>query len=287
MKIKLFEDWIFENNKKNPEDKSLYKGIKTFLNKIEYQTSADISNKANIIFNEFDKLNKKQKYDAHQALKTIAYLNDVDLLINPYYCALDLGYYSELPSYSYTEENKPDLSQLPIDTVKFCVRWFVHSGLSLEGACAMVGNLWRESYLNPYQKQIETGPGRGLAQWTLGDRWDTYMNTFFSKFKASHSSLRYMNPYHIEPQLAFVMYELKTTYRGVYNTLISSGDIEGKTIKVLKIYEAPRDKDKLEEHNVRVGLAKKVYQVALSDNKIPAIFNIVAILKNFDRRLFS
>jgi hypothetical protein len=287
MRIKLFEEWILEGTKKSPEDRDLFKEIQIFLNTIESPAAVNISNKANAIYTEFDRLNAKQRYDAKEALKTSHYLKDVDLMVNPFLCALDLRYYSELPTYSYTKENRPKLTELPEDTVKVCVRWFVHAGISLEGACALVGNLWRESYLNPHQKQINGGPGRGLAQWSLDDRWSTYINNFFPKFKSSHTMLRNINQYHIEPQLAFVLYELKNDYRNVYNSLLSPGDLDGKTIKVLKEYEVARDKDKAEEQNTRIGLAKKAFAIASNDSKIPVISNIVQILKNADRNLFS
>ncbi len=287
MYIKLFEEWILEGTKKSPEDRDLFKEIKIFLNTMESPASTNISNKANAMFNEFDRLNAKQKYDAKQALKTSHYVKDIDLMINPFFCALDLRYYSELPTYSYTNENRPKLSELPEDTVKVCVRWFVHAGLSLEGACALVGNLWRESYLNPYQKQINGGPGRGLAQWSVDDRWNTYISNFMPKFKSSHSSLSNLNRYNIESQLAFILYELKNDYRNVYNALLTSGDLEGKTIKVLKEYEVARDKDLGKEQNLRIGLARKAYAISANDSKIPVINNIVQILKNADRTLFS
>jgi len=287
MYIKLFEEWILEGTKKSPEDRDLFKEIKIFLNTMESPASINISNKANAMFNEFDRLNAKQKYDAKQALKTSHYVKDIDLMINPFFCALDLRYYSELPTYSYTNKNRPKLSELPEDTVKVCVRWFVHAGLSLEGACALVGNLWRESYLNPYQKQINGGPGRGLAQWSVDDRWNTYISNFMPKFKSSHSSLSNLNKYNIESQLAFILYELKNDYRNVYNALLTSGDLEGKTIKVLKEYEVARDKDLGKEQNLRIGLARKAYAISANDSKIPVINNIVQILKNADRTLFS
>lgn len=288
MYIKLFEEWIKDTkNLPGSPNYDTFKNLNLFLKTMEGPGSKSVSNKVENFYNEFERLNKNQKFAAQDALKTIAYLKDVNLVINPYYCAMDLRYSQELPSYSYTKKNRPKLTELPVDTVKFCVRWFVQSGLSFDGACALVGNLWRESYLNPYQKQINGGPGRGLAQWTLDDRWITYNSDFFPKFKAGHTMLKNIDKYHIESQLAFVVYELKTEYRDVYNMLITNGNINEKTVTILKKYEIARDKNKAEEQNLRISLALKVREIASADNKIPIIANVVHILKTANLKLFA
>ena len=289
MRITSFEQWINESEKSKEGRINLdtFKEIQYFLKSAEAPGSTSVSTKVDNFYNEFDRLNKTQKHLAKEALKTAGYLRDVELVINPVYCAMDLRYSQEIPNYSYTSSNRPKLSNLPEDTVKFCVRWFVHSGLSLEGACALVGNLWRESYLNPFQKQIEGGPGRGLAQWSVDERWSTFVSSFFPKFRSGHTMLTNITPYHIESQLAFIVYELKNSYREVYNSLVTIGNIENKTIQVLKYYEVARDKDVPSEQNKRISLAKKCYAIASGDDKLPIINNIVQILKNTNRDLFA
>ena len=48
-------------------------------------------------------------------------------------------------------------------------------GFNTNQTAAIIGNLYHESKLNPSQKQYGKGPGRGLAQYTKGDKRYEYM----------------------------------------------------------------------------------------------------------------
>ena len=48
-------------------------------------------------------------------------------------------------------------------------------GFNTNQTAAIIGNLYHESKLNPSQKQYDKGPGRGLAQYTKGDKRYEYM----------------------------------------------------------------------------------------------------------------
>ena len=48
-------------------------------------------------------------------------------------------------------------------------------GFNTNQTAAIIGNLYHESKLNPNQKQYGRGPGRGLAQYTKGDKRYEYM----------------------------------------------------------------------------------------------------------------
>lgn len=52
--------------------------------------------------------------------------------------------------------------------------FFVGKGLTTRQAAGIVGNLIVESGMDPDIEQIGGGPGRGIAQWSAGGRWDTY-----------------------------------------------------------------------------------------------------------------
>jgi Phage tail lysozyme len=84
----------------------------------------------------------------------------------------------------------------------------LYANISVEGATAIVANVWAESYLNPLQNQFEGGPGRGIVQWTNTERWSTYLNTFLPLFKAQNSTTAKYNWYDLDPQLCFIMDEL-------------------------------------------------------------------------------
>lgn len=54
-------------------------------------------------------------------------------------------------------------------------RYFVAKGLTERQAAGVIGNLVQESGVNPTSIQ-PGGPGRGIAQWSVGGRWDTDTN---------------------------------------------------------------------------------------------------------------
>jgi hypothetical protein len=193
---------------------------------------------------------------------------------------------SPFPKKPYNKGEEPDLNQLPSESVKFAARWLVSHGLSLEGASALIGNLWRESYLNPRQLQIVgkslSGPGKGLAQWTDstltktksddgGARWDYYQNQFFPSLKNSHNFWKDYELMDAEPQLSYIIYELKKDYPGVWRELSSPGSISSKSNAVLKRYEVAAKRNDPEEQNFRTNLSEKVYSLIKGDKKLASL----------------
>lgn len=188
------------------------------------------------------------------------------------------------PKMPYGKTDQPDLYAIPEDLAKFIVRWFVSSGMSLEGAAATAGNLWRESYFNPTQLQISTsgspkGPGRGLAQWTDStltkkptddgrQRWDHYSDEFFPALKRSHVFWKDSKVDDLEPQLAYVVHEMREKFPGVWRNMTSPGSVSQKAIDVLKKYEISKDRDKKEEQNFRSNLAERIYKIASTDKML-------------------
>ena len=59
------------------------------------------------------------------------------------------------------------------DNDKVAFDFFLAKGLSPEQAAGIVGNLDQESGMDPEIEQSGGGPGRGIAQWSAGGRWDT------------------------------------------------------------------------------------------------------------------
>lgn len=187
------------------------------------------------------------------------------------------------PKTPYTPRNQPDLYDIPENLALFIVKWFVSSGMSLEGAAATAGNLWRESYFNPTQLQIVSGkpvgPGRGLAQWTDStltkkptddgrQRWDYYNNEFFPMLKRSHPFWKNSNVNDLEPQLAYITYEMREDFPGVWRSMKSPGSVSQKAIEVLRKYEISKDRDQKEEQNFRANLAEKIYTLAKNDKDL-------------------
>ena len=83
--------------------------------------------------------------------------------------------------------------------------FFLGKGLTSFQAAGIVGNLDQESNFDPNAVQ-QGGPGRGIAQWSVGGRWDT---------DGSDNAEWYANKqgesvWSLQLQLEFVWYELAT-----------------------------------------------------------------------------
>ncbi|MFO0759865.1 MAG: phage tail tip lysozyme [Byssovorax sp.] len=89
---------------------------------------------------------------------------------------------------------------------KIAFDFFLAKGLTPVQAAGIVGNLDQESGMSPTIAQYGGGPGRGIAQWSAGGRWDTDYHDNVAwyagqKGKSIHS---------LELQLEFIWYELTT-----------------------------------------------------------------------------
>jgi hypothetical protein len=82
--------------------------------------------------------------------------------------------------------------------------YFVAKGLTEIQAAGIVGNLMQESSLSPTAVQ-PGGPGRGIAQWSVGGRFNVG-----SKSLTSFANARGLNRWALSTQLDFIWYELAT-----------------------------------------------------------------------------
>lgn len=62
------------------------------------------------------------------------------------------------------------------DNVKAAYQYFMRKGLTPVQSAGIVGNLMQESGVNPTSNQNNGGKGRGIAQWTVDERWVTLQN---------------------------------------------------------------------------------------------------------------
>lgn len=112
--------------------------------------------------------------------------------------------------------------------------YFVARGLTKRQAAGIVGNLDQESGMDPTIKQYGGGPGRGIAQWSVGGRWDTY---------SGDNEVHYTNVvlgvsrYNLTGQLKFVWHELTTfSYYGLAQVKAST-TINGAVVAFQDHYE--------------------------------------------------
>jgi len=89
---------------------------------------------------------------------------------------------------------------------KTAYNYFISKGFKPYQAAAIVGNLMQESSVKPTSYQYGGGPGRGIAQWSAGGRWDKTPNDNMLWFASS----RGLDPWTLGAQLDFIYYELTT-----------------------------------------------------------------------------
>ena len=84
--------------------------------------------------------------------------------------------------------------------------YFVARGLTKRQSAGIVGNLIQESSVNPKAIEFGGGPGRGIAQWSVGGRWNSSHHDNVTWYAAAHKESRWA----LHTQLAFTWYELHT-----------------------------------------------------------------------------
>lgn len=89
----------------------------------------------------------------------------------------------------------------PGHTVARAYLFFLDQGFNAQQAAGILGSLGVESggVLDPHVKQTGGGPGRGIAQWTERERFQDLKD---------YAKRRDLDPYVLETQLQFVMYEM-------------------------------------------------------------------------------
>src|SRR6476469_697665 len=98
-------------------------------------------------------------------------------------------------------------------------------------AAGIVGNLDQESGVNPASVQFGGGPGRGIAQWSVGGRWDTSNPNVLAYAKSKGVSATSLNL-----QLEFIWLELTTVGYG-YAALKATTNVTDATLVFMDKYE--------------------------------------------------
>ena len=81
--------------------------------------------------------------------------------------------------------------------------YFVSKGLTEVQSAGIVGNLMQESSVSPTAVE-PGGPGRGIAQWSVGGRWDSGHTDSVSAYASAHGTSRWQ----LGTQLDFIWFEL-------------------------------------------------------------------------------
>ncbi|MFT3696748.1 MAG: phage tail tip lysozyme [Kofleriaceae bacterium] len=101
-----------------------------------------------------------------------------------------------------TSSTEQDLSS----NEKAAFQYFVARGLTKKQSAGIVGNLIQESSVRPTAVEFGGGPGRGIAQWSVGGRWNSSHHDNVTWYASQHGISRWS----LNTQLRFTWYELKT-----------------------------------------------------------------------------
>jgi hypothetical protein len=110
--------------------------------------------------------------------------------------------------------------------------YFISKGLTNFQAAGIVGNLDQESGVDPYSVQAD-GPGRGIAQWSVGGRWDT---TSGGNNMLAYAAARNEDAHSLQAQLEFIWFELTTEGYG-FADLKATTNVDDATIVFMAQYE--------------------------------------------------
>ena len=93
---------------------------------------------------------------------------------------------------------------------KIAFDFFLAKGLTPVQSAGIIGNLDQESSMDPTVSEFGGGPGRGIAQWSAGGRWDTTPNANVVWYAAKTGQ----GKYDLNLQLEFIWWELNNVGYG-------------------------------------------------------------------------
>lgn len=127
-----------------------------------------------------------------------------------------------------TEQTDESAAEVTMSNArKTAYNFFVKKGLTSFQAAGVVGNLLQESSLDPMASEYGGGPGRGIAQWSLGGRWSTLK---------TYAANRGVSPWALTTQLDFIWHELESGGYGLAD-LKASTNVTQATIVFQNQYE--------------------------------------------------
>ena len=124
-------------------------------------------------------------------------------------------------------------SELTSPNEKIAFDFFVGKGLTEIQAAAIVGNLQQESGVNPASVQ-PGGPGRGIAQWSTGARWNHTHGDNLASFAQSEGK----SAGSLSVQLAFIWFELENFDVYGLSALKRATSINTATLAFMRDFEA-------------------------------------------------
>lgn len=134
------------------------------------------------------------------------------------------------------------------DNIEKAFRYFTDLGFKPEQAAAVVGNFQAESGVDPARNQIGGGPGRGIAQWSVGERWLGVLALAKEKNKSE---------FDLGLQLDYVWQELQGPESRAYEKFLQETTLADMTITFERLYERAG----VPNHPKRIGFAQQILKL--------------------------
>jgi lysophospholipase L1-like esterase len=134
------------------------------------------------------------------------------------------------------------------DNIEKAFRYFIDLGLKPEQSAAIVGNFQAESGVDPARNQIGGGPGRGIAQWSVGERWLGVLALAKEQGKSE---------FDLGLQLDFVWKELQGSESRAYEKFLQETTLANMTITFERLYERAG----IPNHPKRIGFAQQILKL--------------------------
>jgi hypothetical protein len=133
---------------------------------------------------------------------------------------------------------------------KTAYNFFISKGLKSFQAAGIVGNLMQESNVIATSVQYGGGAGRGIAQWSVGGRWDHDSGDNMAWYASKHG----LDRWSLTAQLDFIWYEL-TSFGGYgLSALRGSTNVVDATIAFERDFEGCGQCDE----STRIAYAEQV-----------------------------
>lgn len=118
------------------------------------------------------------------------------------------------------------------NNAKTAFNYFVSKGLTEIQAAGVVGNLMQESSVRPTAVEYGGGPGRGIAQWSVGGRWNKDPSNV-----VSFAAARGLDRWALRTQLDFIWHELTVVGGFGYNELRAATTLSAAVVAFQNKYE--------------------------------------------------
>ena len=144
------------------------------------------------------------------------------------------------------------------------MEYFTSQGWSRVQAAALIGNLTYESggQLDPTAVQQGGGLGRGIAQWSVNERWVELLD---------YAKTNNIDPMDLATQYAFVNYELTHGEKAAGDALRNATDLATANSIVISKYERPSDS------SIQNSTSDRLYQSTLAYNQNPSAVPAVTL----------